>query len=170
MIQVKNNYAFIDSQNLNLGIQASGWSLDFARFRIYLRDKFGVSKAYLFIGYVPGNQYLYTHLQLAGYIVIWKPTLEFRKKGKTIIKGNVDGELILHAMIEFKNYEKAVIVSGDGDFHCLIEYLEEQKKLENLLVPNQKRFSSLLRKFRPFIVYLDGPGMKGRLQKTKERE
>ena len=36
-------------------------------------------------------------------------------------------------------------------------------------VPNHQRFSSLLRKFRRYIVYLDGPGMKERLQKHKER-
>lgn len=164
------NYAFIDSQNLHLGIQAAGWMLDFARFRIYLRDKYHVEQAYLFIGYIAGNESLYTNLQRAGYIVIWKPTLEYKRNGKTVIKGNVDGELILHTMIEYDHYQKAVIVSGDGDFHCLIEYLIQQQKLEKLLVPNSCRFSSLLRKFRPYIVYLDGPGMQEKLQKYKERE
>jgi len=46
------------------------------------------------------------------------PFLVQHKNGK--IRGNVDAELVLHAMIEIQNYEKAVIVSGDGDFHCLI--------------------------------------------------
>ena len=50
------NYAFIDSQNLYLGIKEQSWELDFARFRVYLDDKFNVSKAFLFIGYVPGNE------------------------------------------------------------------------------------------------------------------
>ena len=53
------NYAFIDSQNLNLAIRAQGWKLDFARFRVYLRDKYKVEKAFLFIGYVSGNERLY---------------------------------------------------------------------------------------------------------------
>jgi hypothetical protein len=35
----ENNYAFIDSQNLNLGIRILGWKLDYARFRIYLKEK-----------------------------------------------------------------------------------------------------------------------------------
>ncbi len=30
-----NNYAFIDSQNLNLSIRDQGWVLDFRRFRKY---------------------------------------------------------------------------------------------------------------------------------------
>ena len=56
-------YAFIDSQNLNLGIRDCGWKLDFGRFYIYLKDKYHVSKAFLFIGYVAGNEALYTYLQ-----------------------------------------------------------------------------------------------------------
>jgi hypothetical protein len=55
MQKYKNNYAFIDSQNLNLSIQEQGWKLDFGRFRIYLKDQYGVNKAFLFIGYVPTN-------------------------------------------------------------------------------------------------------------------
>jgi uncharacterized LabA/DUF88 family protein len=45
------------------------------------------------------------------------------------VKGNVDAELVLHAMIEYPNYDKALIVTGDGDFFCLVEYLIKQDKL-----------------------------------------
>ena len=76
-----NNYAFIDSQNLNLGIKSLGWNLDFGRFRIYLREKYGVRVAYLFIGYVQQNQDLYANLQKSGYVLIFKPTLP-NKDGK----------------------------------------------------------------------------------------
>ena len=85
-----NNYAFIDSQNLNLAIRDQGWNLDFKRFRKYLEDKYGVVKAFLFIGYVPTQQNLYTALQEYGYILVFKPTL-ILQHGK--IKGNVDAEL-----------------------------------------------------------------------------
>jgi uncharacterized LabA/DUF88 family protein len=141
-----NNYAFIDSQNLNLAIRDQGWVLDFGRFRKYLSDKYGVVKAFLFIGYVPTNQNLYTILQEQGYILVFKPTL-ILKDGK--VKGNVDAELVLHTMIEYPNYEKAVIVSGDGDFHCLIKYLKGRGKLRKLIIPNRNKFSSLLREFLP---------------------
>ncbi len=73
----KNNFAFIDCQNLNLSIRELGWKLDFARFRKYLADKYHVSKAFLFIGYVEGNNKLYTHLQEAGFVCIFKPTLKY---------------------------------------------------------------------------------------------
>src|SRR3989344_1447493 len=125
MKKKQQNFAFIDSQNLNLGVKSQGWKLDFGKFRQYLVTKYHVKKTFLFIGFVHGNQALYTYLQQVGYICIFKPTLELKKnKNEVKIKGNVDAELVLHAMIEFKNYDKAIIVSGDGDFHCLIEYLE----------------------------------------------
>ncbi|MBU1349507.1 NYN domain-containing protein [Patescibacteria group bacterium] len=151
----ENNYAFIDSQNLNLAIQGCGWKLDFARFFVYLKDKYNVKKAFLFIGYFTGNESLYTYLQKAGYIVIFKPTLVYKDgNGNEQLKGNVDAELVLHLMIEYPNYDKAIIVSGDGDFHCLIEYLIQQKKFLHVLIPNPKKYSALLRKFRKYFVYI----------------
>lgn len=152
----KTNYAFIDSQNLNLGVQSQGWKLDWRKFRQYLRNKYSISKAYLFIGQVAGNESLYAFLQECDFILIFKPTLYQTKKEGIIIKGNVDAELVLHAMIHYKNYQKAIIVTGDGDFHCLIEYLEEKEKLLKVLTPT-KHYSSLLRKFnqKHYIVRID---------------
>ena len=91
MQKEKNNYAFIDSQNLNLGVRALGWHLDFGRFRVYLQEKYNVLKAFLFIGYVPGNERLYTSLQNQGYLVVFKPTLILPNG---VVKGNVDAELL----------------------------------------------------------------------------
>ena len=146
------NFAFIDSQNLNLGVRSQGWKLDFGKFRQYLITKYNVKKTFLFIGFIRGNQSLYTYLQSVGYICIFKPTLELREaKNEVKVKGNVDAELVLHSMIEYKNYDKAIIVSGDGDFHCLIEYLEGKNKLLKIIAPN-RRYSSLLKKFTQYIV------------------
>ena len=150
----QNNHAFIDSQNLNLSINSLGWKLDFARFRIYLKEKYGVKKAFLFIGYVEGNDKLYNFLEKAGFICIFKPSLEY-KDGTT--KGNVDAELVLQTMIEYSNFNKAVIVSGDGDFYCLIKHLLEQDKLKAVLIPNSFKFSALL-KFkiiRPYLRFMN---------------
>jgi uncharacterized LabA/DUF88 family protein len=157
-----NNYAFIDSQNLNLSVQGMGWRMDFLKFRIFLRDKYRISKAFIFIGYVSGNEGLYTKLQETGYIVIFKPTLETNGK----IKGNCDAELVMHCMIEYRNFEKAIIISGDGDFHCLIEYLANNKKLLKVGIPNRKRYSSLLKKFRsPYFFYVSD--IRHKLEYTK---
>lgn len=147
-------YAFIDSQNLNLAIHDCGWKLDFKKFIIYLKDKYKVREAFLFIGYIAGNELLYTYLQNCRYSLVFKPTLEYKKDSKTFIKGNVDAELVLHCMIHFKEYDKAIIVSGDGDFYCLVEYLAKQNKLSHILVPNEN-YSGLLRKYNKFIARID---------------
>jgi len=155
----RKNYAFIDSQNLNLSVREQGWKLDFKRFRKYLEDKYGVVKAVLFIGYVPEQQTLYTSLQEYGYVVIFKPTLPL-SEGR--VKGNVDAELVLHAMIEFPNYNQAVIVTGDGDFHCLVEYLKKQGKLCRLLIPNKQKYSALLRRFAEDMGFISD--LRGKLE------
>lgn len=160
-----SNYAFIDSQNLNLGVISQNWKLDFARFRVLLKHKYGVEKAFLFIGYVAGNEVRYSSLQNAGFHLIFKPTLEHKEGDKIVRKGNVDAELVLHSMIEFPNYDKAIIVSGDGDFRCLVEYLESKNKLLKLIVPNNK-YSSLLRRFATYIVNIQL--FRGKLEKDKK--
>lgn len=154
MKKTENNYAFVDSQNLNLGIRELGWRLNFARFRVYLKEKFGVEKAFLFIGYIAENEDLYTDLQDAGFVCVYKPTLTY-KDGTT--KGNCDAELVLQALIEYSNYDKAVIVSGDGDFHCLIDYFIEQDKLRAVIVPDRHKFSALLKMnhIQPYLVFMN---------------
>ena len=152
MTKAQNNYAFIDSQNLNLSIREKGWILDFRKYRLYLTRKYGVTKAFIFIGYVYENQPLYTNLQKDGYILIFKPTLKL-PDGRS--KGNVDAELVLHTMIEYDNYDKALIVTGDGDFYCLVEYLIKTGKLLKLMIPNKEKFSSLFRKMMPHIVFMN---------------
>ncbi len=169
-------HAFIDSQNLNLSVQNDivnaagvtiyeGWKLDFRRFFIYLRDKYKVDKAYLFIGRVVGNKSLYKFLEDVGYRVIYKPTLEYTDGKARFTKGNVDAELVLHAMIEFPNYSKAIIVSGDGDYHCLIEYLEKQGKLSHIVIPNKTSYSSLLREYSRYFVFVTD--LRGKLEYCK---
>ena len=162
----KNNFAFIDSQNLNLSVQEDGWKIDWKRFRVYLKEKYSIEKAFLFIGFIEGNNTLYSHLQESGFICIFKPTLKY-KDGRT--KGNCDAELVLQAMIEYLKYDQAVIVTGDGDFYCLVKYLLEQGKLGVILIPNRKKFSALLkfRMFRPFLRFLNDT--KNKLAYKKEK-
>ncbi len=140
---MRNNYAFIDGQNLYLGVQEASWKIDFKKFRRYLKEKYNVSTAYYFIGFTPTNQALYSFLQKAGYILIYKPTIP-DEKGR--LKGNVDADLVLQVMINYREYDKAVIVSSDGDFYCLVDYLNKKDKLRIVLSPYRETCSSLLKK------------------------
>jgi uncharacterized LabA/DUF88 family protein len=121
----ENNFAYIDASNLKFGIEQSGWKLDYKSFHSWLRDKFNVSRIILFMGLIPNNFELYNYLQNIGYNISFKPTIT-SKEGR--IKGNIDGELILTIAKDFyeNNLEKAVLVSGDGDYHCIVEFLKEK--------------------------------------------
>lgn len=155
-------FAFIDSQNLNLGTSKDifkngkhiykGWKLDFKKFRQYLTDKFKVENAFLFIGFIRRNKELYKFLKSCGYEMVFKPTVN-DAQGKP--KGNVDAEIVLHsAAIQYPNYDKAIIVSGDGDFCCLHQYLEQEQKLLGIIIPNKYSESSLLDQFQKYKVFL----------------
>ncbi len=176
----KKNYAFIDSQNLNLGIQKMGWKLDWRKFYEYLKTEHGVSQAYMFIGYMQENEALYEQMHDIGYLIVLKPTVESHidtidqeksndeksaklqtdKKPaveiekKPGVKGNTDADMVLYIMKELPNYNKAIIVSGDGDFFSVIEYLIAEKRLEKVLTPNWQ-YSTLLKGFDEHIVRLD---------------
>lgn len=173
-------YAFIDSQNLNLGTQRMGWKLDWRKFRKFLLDDYGVTQAYMFIGYMAENEQLYEYMHELGYLIVLKPTLDITtihpeelsaeeiaaqtpqekakkeadERDKPAVKGNIDADLVLYAMKEFPNYQKAIIVSGDGDFFGLAEYLDQQGKLSHILTPSWQ-YSSLLKSFEAKIVRLD---------------
>ncbi len=152
MTQEKTNYAFIDSQNLNMATQSMGWNLDWIKFRNFLRQEYSVEVAYLFIGFLPDNQDLYASLQKAGYIIIFKPV----RTTKDGVKGNIDAELVLQAMIDINNYEQAVIVSGDTDFYCLVSYLNQHNRLASLIVPNQRHINPvLIEAAKERIIYLN---------------
>jgi hypothetical protein len=119
------NFAFIDGQNVNLGIRDLGWRVDWRRFRIHLEEHYRATRAFYFVGFIPDNQALYTRLQKAGHTLVFKP-VTYRGNGKT--KGFVDAELVLQAMIEYPHYDRAVIVTSD------------------VLSPNRKGCSALLKR------------------------
>ena len=165
MKKPQTNYAFIDGQNLHLSVEAMGWHLDWGKFRVYLSEKYGIGKAYYFIGYTPGNTDLYNSLQSYGYMLIFKPT-SMHKDGR--LKGNCDAELVLQAMIDLNEYQKAVIVTSDGDFACLVNYLRKQGKLQCVLTPSKSRCSHLLKKAaQKQIAFMDN--LKGKLEYKKKR-
>jgi uncharacterized LabA/DUF88 family protein len=162
-------YAFIDNQNLNATIQNLGWKIDWRKFRKFLSDKYKVNQAFMFIGYVPEFEDMYEYLHDAGFNIVLKQTYDMTKprteeeqktdqekdaERERHIKGNVDTELVLWAMKELPNYDKAVIVSGDGDFYSLVEYLEENGKLQKILTPSWQ-YSGLFNRFENYIVRID---------------
>ena len=148
-----NNFAYIDGANLHKGVADLGWKLDYQRFRILLKEKYHVTRAYIFLGLVPKHKDLYTNLQEAGFTLVFKETT-YNDDGK--IKGNCDADLVLKATVDYfeKNYDKAVLVSSDGDYACLVKFLKERDAFFSIVSPGNK-CSFLLRKLNTQLVYLN---------------
>jgi len=145
------NVAFIDGQNLYMGTKSGNppWKVDLFKFRKYLLDKYKVDEAYYFLGYVQNeNEDLYEGIQKSGFI------LKFREHNPAMLgvkKGNVDSDIIFYAMKKLylkESFEKVVLVSGDGDYKMLVDFLIDENKFAMLLFPNKKFASSLYKKIK----------------------
>lgn len=144
------NIAYIDGQNVHLATterEGDSWRIDFTRFRRFLTERYQVDEAYYFLGYtLDENEKLYDAIQRAGFI------LKFREHSRAMIsakKGNVDTEIVFDAMKKLykgDDFEKMVLVSGDGDYFRLVQFFIEEGKLKKILFPNSRRASSLYKR------------------------
>ncbi|MDR1032835.1 MAG: NYN domain-containing protein [Candidatus Nomurabacteria bacterium] len=147
-----NNEAFIDGQNLRFSTTKAdkAWDVDLKRFRTYLDRKYNVARAYYFMGYqMQQHAELYRKIQEAGYILIFR---QHNEKMDSVKKGNVDTDIvftIMQKIADREKFDKVILVSGDGDYYKMVQYLIEKNKFARLLAPNEKRMSSLYKIFEP---------------------
>lgn len=115
---------------------------------MYLKDKYKVQEAYYFLGFVDEDeQELYNSLQKAWFIVVFREHSSALKWKK---KGNVDVDMVFEIMkriSENKDFDKIVLVSGDGDYIKLVRWLIKKQLLKKVLFPNE-RYSSLYKKIK----------------------
>jgi uncharacterized LabA/DUF88 family protein len=144
---------YIDGNNLYRGAKELGFDIDYKKFRGWLRQKYNATKVFIFIGLVPTRARFYDHLQKCGYILIYKNTISV----DGIIKGNCDAELVLNTVSDYytKAFDKCLIITGDGDFGCLIEFLNQKSVLLGVLAPNKNKCSFLLRNKNIEITFLN---------------
>lgn len=155
MKEEENNYAYIDGANLYNGIAGFGWELDYARFRIWLTEKYKVKNAYIFIGLIPKYKELYKYLQECGFTLMFKEVI-YDGDGKP--KGNCDADLVLQTTRDTydNKFNKAVIVSSDGDYAGLVKFLKERGKMRIILSPHTKdKCSILLKRTDTPITYIN---------------
>lgn len=84
-------------------------------------------------------------------------------------KGNVDADLVLQVAIDFfeKNFDKAILVTSDGDFYSVVNFLYEKKRLEKVISPYYKTCSTLLKKTaREKIIFVNN--LKRKLEYKKK--
>lgn len=162
-----NNVAYIDGANLHNGAKHLGWQFDYKRFRVWLREKYHVEQAYLFLGLMPKYKDLYTRLQEQGYTLVFKEVI-FDGDGKA--KGNCDADIVVLAMQDaYENrFDSAVLVSSDGDFAPLVKFLITRGKIETIVSPYEtKKCSVLLKRTGVKIAYITDK--KTILQAQKEK-
>jgi len=167
----KSNLAFIDGQNLYYGTKENSWKIDFRKFRTYLKDKYHVSEAYYFFGYIDEDQQtLYANLQKAGFIVTFREHTSSLKGTK---KGNVDTEIVFEVMkvlMERKDFNSILIISGDGDYKKLVDYLIERDVFKKILFPNRNAASSLYKQLPPkYFDHLESPGIRKKISYLQEK-
>ncbi len=147
-------FVFIDSQNLYLGIKTLGWKLDYQRFNIYLQQKYHADKIFMFIGRISKYQKLYDYLNQCGYQLIYKNTKRIGKN-KNDFKGNIDIDLTIGVVRNLTKFHHAIIISADGDFCPLYDYLIEKKKQITIIIPNQRLYSKFLLKYQNRLRFMN---------------
>jgi len=167
MKRTQKTVAYIDGANLYNGVQSLGWKLDYRFFRRWLEQKYGVTSAYLFIGMLPANLGLYTHLQEQGYILVYK---EVTYDGAGKPKGNCDADLVVKAVSDYyeQRCDNFILVSNDGDYSSLVKFLKEKAVFGSIVSPSDTA-SLLLRKLNVPIMYLDSVREKLSLRKKNEK-
>lgn len=169
LMERESNLAFIDGQNLYYGTRENHWKIDFRKFRTYLSDKYHAHEARYFFGYIDERQQaLYDNLKSAGFLLAFREHTSGMKGTK---KGNVDTEIIFEVMrtlIERKDFSKILLVSGDGDFKKLVDYLIGRTQFSKILFPDRQSASSLYRKLQPqYFDHLDSAGIQEKIEYTK---
>lgn len=165
------NIAYIDGQNLFMGTTRSAqpWRVDLHRLRIYLSDLYQVDRAYYYLGYVQENdvyENLYEEIQAAGFILV------FRQHNASMLgtkKGNVDSDIIFSIMKRiYKNetFDQVILISGDGDYKMLVDFLIEENRFRKILFPDGARASSLYKQItRQYFDDLGKPDIRRKIGK-----
>jgi len=154
------NFAFIDGANLHFTYENEdlGWKLDYQKLRNYLEKKLDVGVAYYFIGKIKEYQDIYTTLETYDYTIKPKEPSPYISEeeycpycNKVIApeirkyKSDCDSFMTLQIMLDSHIYDKAVIITSDGDFDNLVKRLLLQDKLRMIFAPCREGCSWLLR-------------------------
>jgi uncharacterized LabA/DUF88 family protein len=144
---------YIDGNNLYRSAKEIGFEIDYKKFRGWLRQKYNPTNVYLFIGLVPERVKFYEYLQTSGYILVFKQTVSVGEK----IKGNCDAELVLKTISDFyeKRFDSSILITGDGDFGCLVEFLKDKKSITEVIAPDKNKCSILIRNKNIKITFLN---------------
>ena len=144
---------YIDANNLHRSAKSLGFNIDYKKFGVWLRQKYSPTEIYIFIGYVSAMNNLYEYLRDCGFVLIFKETAVLGGG----MKGNCDTELVLKSVSDFytKSCLSFILVSGDGDFGCLVKFLSKNGALSCVIIPDRNASSFLLRNQNIQMLFLN---------------
>jgi len=137
--------AYIDAQNIHMGIKWLWWTIDWKKFFLYLKNKYEIDQIIMFFWYIPKYQKLYDFLLKVWYKIVFKE-VSIRIDGST--KGNVDIDVAIKAMNDVTDeyLHEAYLVTTDSDFNSLIYEFRRRKIRWKLIVTHFLHTSKYLRK------------------------
>ena len=93
-------------------------------------------------------------MQEAGFTLIFK---EVVYDGDGCPKGNCDTDFVLQSMIDFYENKcgQQILVTSDGDYACLVKFLQDKNRLRIILSPSiEEKCSILLKRTNAPITFL----------------
>ena len=153
---------YIDAQNVYVTIKRAWREIDWARFFIYLQNKFQVDIVYYTVWYVPRYKHIYQILIDIWYTMLFKKTLILPD---WTIKGNVDIDIAIRSILELKDriVSTAYLVTNDGGYNTLIMTLQNYNVWWCLLTPDWYIASRLLKRCQVKIINMQD--IKSKIQK-----
>ena len=137
---MKRVAVFIDASNLWAVQKVKGEYFDLKQLKAYLKKTHDADAitVYYYDAYpdastrdydTSGKHAFYTYLKKGlGFVVRKKPLKQIRSAtslGEAITeKGNMDVELVIDAIHRIKDYDEALLFSGDSDFLALITFIK----------------------------------------------
>lgn len=121
-------YVFIDASNIIYGARGYGWKMDFEKLFGYLKTRFNAQRILYYAGLDGADKKqlkFYEKLQQFGYELRLVPVKIFKDGRK---KADVDARLTFEAMKYLGEYDKAIFLTGDGDYYWLFEDLLQREK------------------------------------------
>ncbi|MBI2028781.1 MAG: NYN domain-containing protein [Candidatus Levybacteria bacterium] len=124
---------FIDAANIFYSQKTLGWRVDYEKFLSYWKEQGKAKGAYFYTAVISTKQKqlkFFHALGKLGYTVITREVkvIRDRKNKKIIQKGNFDVKLAIDLVLKAKEFDIAVLGSGDSDFEPAVEYLRSINK------------------------------------------
>ena len=153
-------YAFVDAANvIYRGNGPNDWKIDLRKLLGYLKERFGASAVFYYGGIDRKNDAqcgINRKMAKWGYLLRLNPVKYFQnEQGKLYRKADVDSRMTFEIMQKLPQYDRAIVLTGDGDFYWVLEYLLQQKDRVWLVANPRKTAKELKKLFGANFANLD---------------